>query len=302
MAICSTETVLARASARGPRLIGAISFFAVLPPVIAQEYSIDTPPEIAYVDLEARFPRLARELRYAVGVAANSSPEYAGSSGRQYSLKPIAAIQYGRFRISSSGGSGILNFGGHDDSSGASAELIDNPKLKLKLSARLGGGRSSADSAELDGLDDISRTVLLRLSGSYLLTEHLSLNSTFSWDALGRGNGATWSAGLSWATMVSNSTQISTGFGLTYANQTHMNGLFSVPESAARPDRPAFQAQAGMKDIGLGAGFMTALNKRWVTFGNVGYNYLLGSAADSPLTHGRGGASASIGIGYRCCK
>lgn len=268
----------------------------------AQEFPLEAPPRSDYVDLGAEIPIQDRPFSYAMGVATSSSPEYSGSDKRKYSLKPILALRYGRYKLSSSGGSAILNFGSQAQSSGASADLIDTQSLKLKVSARIGGGRSTSDSSDLAGLPDISKTVFTRLSASYQLSERLSMNTTVSWDLLGRGNGVTVSAGLGYKRRFGQRSEWTVGTGITYANSTHMHGLFGVPANAALPDRPAYQAQAGLKDVGLGAGFTTALSKRWIVFGNTGYTYLLGSAADSPLTRGRGAVSASIGIGYRCCK
>jgi len=271
-------------------------------PAYAQDAPIQTLPKRNYLDLEIDTEPQAPRVSYALGLALSSSPEYAGSSRRDVSLKPIAAFRYGRFKISSSGGSGILNFGEHAESSGVSADLISSRALKLKLSARIGGGRKTSDSIDLAGLPEISKTVFTRLSASYALTGQFSLNSTASWDVLGRGSGLTLSVGLGHSQYLNRRTVWNTGIGLTLANATHMQSYFGVPGDAATPTRAAYQPGAGIKDLSLGTGFMTALSPRWIAFGQLGYSRLLGQAADSPLTTGANNLSATVGIGYRCCR
>ena len=282
-------------------LSGAL--MALFPKIgLAQDYPLETSPRADYVDVEVQAPAQPSTFSFALGVALSTSPEYAGSNRRDYSLKPIGAVRYGRYKLSTSGGSSVLNFGSVSDSSGASADLINTEALKLKVSARIGGGRATSDSVDLTGLEDIPRTVFARFSVSYALTDHLSANSTVSWDLLERGNGGTLSAGIGYVTRVSANTEWNLGLGITYANDTHMQGMFGVPVASASATHEAYWAKAGLKDVGIGTGVITALNRHWIMFGNVGYSRLLGDAADSPITRGAGAFSAGIGIGYRCCK
>ena len=291
---------------RWPTLLAGLCLTAPAAPSLAQDQQASRiePSSRNYLDVEVDGspPATERRLQYALGVALTSAPEYAGSNRRGLSLKPIAAIRYGRFKISSSGGSSILNYGESADvgGSGASADLIDQKRFKLKLSARIGGGRDTADSVDLAGLPDIDRTVFARLYVSYDLTEHLNLNSGLPFDLLGHGNGATLSAGLGYTDRLSSRTEWTTGIGVGWANATHMQSMFGVPASAATAQRPAYETGAGIKDIGVG--IKTALNDNWIAFASTSYARLLGAAADSPLTTGNGGLSATIGIGYRCCK
>ena len=46
-----------------------------------------------------------------LGASVASRPEYDGASTRQTKLRPLWAFQWGRWRISTSGGSAILGFG-----------------------------------------------------------------------------------------------------------------------------------------------------------------------------------------------
>src|SRR3989344_5038269 len=50
-------------------------------------------------------------FNYALGAIVGSSPDYAGGDGRKNSLRPAWAIEYGRFRLSTSRGSAFMGHG-----------------------------------------------------------------------------------------------------------------------------------------------------------------------------------------------
>ena len=65
----------------------------------------------------------APKFNYAIGGIVGSSPDYAGGDGRKNSLRPAWAIEYGRFRLSTSRGSAFMGHGLGPSESGASATL-----------------------------------------------------------------------------------------------------------------------------------------------------------------------------------
>ena len=260
------------------------------------------PPLRSYVDIEVGPAPLEPKSEFALGLSMSSAPEYLGSDRRSVGLKPILAYRYGRFKLSSSGGSSVLNFGTVVDDSGASARLIDTKHWQLKASARIGGGRSSSDSADLAGMPELRKTAFGRLSARYQIADHWHAESTLSADILGRGNGNQLAFGLGYTLRATPSTEITVGSGLSMGNRTHMQALFGVPESASTAQRPAYDPGAGLKDVSLGAGFTTELARNWIAFGGLGAGYLIGPSVDSPLTKTRTNLSATIGIGWRCCR
>ncbi len=255
-----------------------------------------------YVDLELEKPLPEPRSEFALGFLLTSSPEYSGSNRQDLSIKPIFAYRYDRFKLSSSGGSTILNFGRAADDSGASARLVENDRWNLKASLRIGGGRDSGDSVDLAGIPDVRKTVFARLVGSYKISEHWHADSSLGWDLLGRGNGAFVTTGLGYSWRLTPGTEVGVGTALTWGNRTHMNSLYGVPSYAFTSERPAYDAGSGFKDIGAGISFTTQLAPRWIMFGGIGMGQLLGDAADSPLTTGTTSYSASVGIGWRCCR
>lgn len=270
---------------------------------VAQAVAPVEAPVRPYIDLEINkttLPEPKSEL--ALGVSLASSPEYSGSGRQGLSLKPLFAWRYGRFKLSSSGGSGVLNFGRIADDSGASARLVNFDQFKLKASLRLSSGRDSADSVDLAGLPDVRKTVIARVLGSYQFDRNWHSDAVVGFDLLGRGNGAFVTTGVGYSQRLTPDTEFTIGGSLTWGNRTHLNSLYGVPAYAVTDERPAYSPGSGLKDAAFGFGLTTQLAPRWILFGGIGYNYLLGPAAESPLTTGRGGVNANIGIGWRCCR
>ena len=260
------------------------------------------PPVRPHVDIGVGPAPEGAKSEFALGLSMTSAPEYLGSDRRKLALRPILAYRYGRFKLSSSGGSSILNFGTVVDDSGASARLIDTKRWQLKASARIGGGRSASDSADLAGMPELRQSAFGRLSVRYKLADHWNVDSTLSADLLGRGNGNSLAVGVGYGVRMTPSTEITLGSGVAMGNRTHMQALFGVPESASTAQRPVYEPGAGLKDVSVGAGFTTELARNWIAFGGLGAGYLIGPAVDSPLTRTRTNVSATIGIGWRCCR
>ncbi len=267
----------------------------------AEPTDFDTPRR-PYVDLELAKPPAEPRSELALGVVLNSSPEYSGSDRQDLSFRPVFAFRYGRFKLSSSGGSTILNFGRAADDSGASARLVENERWSLKASLRMGGGRDSGDSIDLAGIPDVRKTVFARLVAGYKISEHWRADSSLGFDLLGRGNGAFVTTGIGYGWRLTPDTEVGIGTAVTWGNRTHMNSLYGVPSYAFTSERPTYDAGSGFKDIGAGISFTTQLAPRWIMFGGFGVGRLLGDAADSPLTTGSSSYSTHVGIGWRCCR
>ena len=241
-------------------------------------------------------------LRWLLGVSATSAGEYAGSDRRELSHKVLFALRYGRFKLANSGSSSLLEFGVAPDESGASLDLLASSRWKLRAGLRIGGGQKSSDSSYLAGMPDVPESLLGRVTLGYLITPNFGVTGTLTSDLLGRGNGTTWSNSVDYRQRLGRDTEWRMGIGFTIGNASHMNSFYGVPLSAQTPDRPAYQPGAGLKGAGVGVGFTSALSSRWIAFGGVSYNLLLGKAADSPLTRQNHDLAATVGVAWRCCR
>ena len=244
------------------------------------------------------------QFNYALGVAYGFSPSYAGSDERKGHLRPVLALQYGRFSLSSSRGNSVLRHGLDTRSSGASATLVERDRFNLSASLRIDNGRSASDAVLLQGLPEVRSTLRGRLSMGYSLTDRWSLSAGLSQDLLGRSGGADLRTGVQYAFDMTPQTRVNFGVGAAMGNATFMRTQFGVPASAASQGSSLapFAPGGGLYSVDAGMGVMTALNRHWVAFGGVGFSQLRGDARRSPLTVRPNTYSATAGIAYRCCQ
>jgi len=240
---------------------------------------------------------------YVIGLAVKSAPEYEGSDRYALKLRPLWAYRYGRFKISTSGASAIMGFAADPVGSGVSAELLRTDRWKLAAALRFDSGRQSGDSARLAGLPDIQRTLRGRFSVSYRLDDEWGVGASVSQDLLGRGGGAEVGLNLGYRHWLSATTAVSAGAGLSFGDSRYMQTYYGITDAqSSASGLAAYAPQAGLKNLGVGVGIMTALTPRWIAFANAGSSRLLGDAASSPLTYRATSASVYFGLAYRCCK
>jgi outer membrane scaffolding protein for murein synthesis (MipA/OmpV family) len=242
----------------------------------------------------------SQPARYLLGASVASRPEYDGASTRQTKLRPLWAVQWGRWRISTSGGSAILGFGRDAGGAGASTLLIDSNRLRLGVSLRVDSGRNSGDATTTQGLPDVKRTLRARLYANYSLAPDWNLGANLSQDLLGRKGGLNGGLDLGWRFYRSPTLEWASGVGISVADATNMRSYFGVPESAvAATGKPAYAPGGGLRDLHAGVSFTRPLSKHWFVFGGAGGSRLLGPAADSPLTQQRNGTYANLGVAWR---
>ena len=237
-----------------------------------------------------------------IGLSAISAPEYTGSSQRDISVRPLAAVRVGRLRLATSSSSALLDFGSVTDQSGAMLDLVQSSRWKLRTGLRLSHGRHASESDQLAGIPDVRETALGRLSATYLPTSRWSLGSTLNFDLLGRGSGLTWTNSADYRYRLSPDSELRAAAGLTYGNATHLNSYYGVPLQSVTPTRAFYVPGAGLREGVVGLTLTAALSHQWIAFGNLSYTRLLGPAADSPLAFRKDNTAAIVGIGWRWRK
>ncbi len=86
-----------------------------------------------------------------------------------------------------------------------------------------------------------------------------------------------------------------------YASDDYMDAHFSISTAQAAASvvgLPAYDADAGFKNIGLEIGSDYELTERWSVNSKLGYSRLLGDAADSPVTAAKNQLSGGLGLTY----
>lgn len=261
-------------------------------------------PALGEDPLPVRPASAERRFGYVIGLSLDEVPTYSGSGSYELRPRPLWALQYGNFRLSTSGARAVMGFGGEAVSgSGASLQLADTGLWKIGAALRLASGRSSSDDPALAGLPDIRATLRGRVYADRRLGEHWSVGLGVSQDLLGRAGGALASVGLGYGARLTAHTTWSAGLSANVANGTYMQTHYGVdPAASLRSGYPAFAPRAGLLDIGAGVGAMTALSPHWIFFTGAGTGRLLGDSANSPLTRSTTSWRLSAGIAYRCCK
>ena len=258
--------------------------------------------ESGAVVTEAAAPAPKPRVNYVLGAIVSSSPDYAGGAERSYGLRPAWALEYGRFRLSSSRGNALMGHGLTAQSeSGASAMLAQSERFSLRASLRIDQGDDGSDSPRRRGLPEVRSTLRARLSTGYALTPRWSVGAGVSQDILGRDGGALMSLNLGYSFPYSQQTRVSFGVGAGFADRQYLRSHFGVPAGSASP-LPAFDPKAGLYSVDAGVDVMVALSRHWVAVGGVSVSQLQGDARRSPLTVKPLGYSASVGLAYRCCR
>ncbi|MBT9501171.1 MAG: MipA/OmpV family protein [Burkholderiaceae bacterium] len=242
-------------------------------------------------------------LHYVLGAQISSQPEYAGAPNNKSHLSPLWALQYGRWRISSSGAGQVMGFGEEVQGPGASTDLVKSDALRLGLALRVDSGRSSKDSVRLQGLPDVPRTLRARLFGSYALAPEWLASAAWSQDLLGREGGGILNLDIGYRLRQTRHTEWTAGAGITAGTARNHQSYFGItPAGSVASGLPVFSPGAGLRDVHAGVGFTHALSSRWILFGSAGVSRLLSDAALSPLVHQRQGSSVGLGLAYRCCR
>ncbi len=239
-------------------------------------------------------------VRWLVGVAANTSPNFFGGDSQHFKLKPVGALEWGRWRLSAGGGYGLMEQGRRDRGSGAQAMLRATDRFNLSLSLNIDRGRDVAETERLKGVPDVRATLRARLRARYNLSERWTASLAASQDILGRGRGMELDGWLGYRWPISTATRLDVGLGASWGNSQYMRSQFGVPQSAvASSGYPAFKPGGGLYQTELGVDLAHALSRHWVLFGGVRYAQLHGDAKRSPLTVRDSGVSATIGIAWR---
>jgi len=250
--------------------------------------------------LRAEEPVPEPRLRYVLGAAIRYQPEYAGARSNEAKISPLWAVQYGRWHISTSGGSGLLGFGSEVRGDGASTELLRSEKVRFGLSLRVDSGRKSAEASVTEGLPDVKRTLRGRLYASYALSSDWQLAGSLSQDLLGKQGGLVGGLDLGWRLRQAAHSEWTAGVGVSFADATNLRSYFGVtPAGSAASGLRTFEPGAGLRDVHAGMGWTYGFTPRWIAFSSLGASVLMSPVADSPLTQRRLGLHAAIGLAYR---
>lgn len=114
------------------------------------------------------------------------------------------------------------------------------------------------------------------------------------------GRGSLIEAGLAARMPLGKSVRLSVGPEVTWMDGDYAKSFFSVTPAQSRTSRNrTFTAASGVRDVGITATAIWSVTQHWSVIGRIGANWLVGDAADSPLTEQAFQPSAGAFVTYR---
>lgn len=266
---------------------------AATPPAAAQEEAGETASE--------RPPRSSAaqawfddRTKIAVGAAGLYRPEFEGSDSYELQPFPLVSIRnlYG-LNVENLGASYDLLAIRPDD---RDWEIRLGPALSLDL------GRDEDDNEFLDGLGDVSTSVL---GGAFVSARYGPIIARIAGghDIAGGHEGTVINARVASVIPLTDEWRIIPGVTTTWASADYMQSFFGITETqAADSIYQTYTPDSGFKDVGANLTLRYLFAENWAATGTVAYKRLVGPAADSPIVEGPGGSAdqflALIGLTY----
>lgn len=242
-------------------------------------------------------PQEERRLRILIGGAAYSGAGFMGAEGRGWGLRPAVALEWGRLRLSSGGGHGLLHPMGHGRGNRGLEGILDQgSRWSLSLSLNLDRGRSALNGDVAHSAPSVPSTLRGRLRLRYQLAARWSASLALGQDLLGRGGGLEADAWLGYGLPLGEATRLTAGLGLSAGNGPFMRSEFGRP---AAPGRTAYQPRGGVYQSELGLELTHSLSRAWVAYGGLRSAWLHGPARHSPLVRRSHDTGVWVGLAWR---
>lgn len=207
---------------------------------------------------------VGNNIRFELGGGVGVAPEYEGSS--DYEVKPVFNGRIISLNL------GVLNLGG-----GQADGFSVGPSFRYL------GERDAGDDPLLAGIPAVDDSLELGLRIGYE-TEYTRVFGQARYGVTGH-NAVTGELGADLVMRPvlrpGESTEFSIGPRLSFGDDDYMDTYFSVPTGATF--LAPYNASSGFKSAGVEATLRHDFSERWAVETSVGWNRLIGDAADSPI-------------------
>jgi outer membrane scaffolding protein for murein synthesis (MipA/OmpV family) len=206
-----------------------------------------------------------------LGAGAMLAPRYEGSDRLTVMPLPVIEVVWrDRVFLSSFNGLGIY--------------ALNREDLQLGVSVNYDSGRSEDDDRRhLGGLGDVDGAVQGKVFASYSWNG-IDLSAEVA-QSFGGSDGTVVEAGIAYPIALGERLTLTPGVSLSWADDDYMEAYFGVSASqSANSGLSRYSANAGFKDVDLSLDARYLLTEHWALGLRVGAGYLLGDAADSPIT------------------
>lgn len=172
------------------------------------------------------------------------------------------------------------------------SNLLPHENIRLGLSAQYVFERDDVDNNRVDNLDDTDDGFLLGVLIGYDIKldggDVIGVSFDPRWD-VSDDIGGLFTGRVNYTKPIGQSWIFRGGFEATYASEDYMDEFFEVDSNdAARSGISQFNADDGLKDIGINLGVTYKITERWSTTGTGSWNRLVGDAGDSPIVDKEG--------------
>jgi outer membrane scaffolding protein for murein synthesis (MipA/OmpV family) len=243
--------------------------FAVAPALATDLERADAPAEVGAAE-----PAEQREIVADLGLGVRVTPEFPAAEQYIYQPWPIAELQFLRIPVL--------------------GEVVtgDPSIVSVYPSFDIVGERESGDAAYLAGTDDVDHSVEI---GPGLALERGGLRgfAQVRYGVSGH-NGFVAEAGVDYVSDQHERFRVTAGPRISLASGEYMDAYFSVPAGAALP---AYDADGGLKDIGVDVEATYAVTRQVRVHATAGYRRYVGQAGDSPIVDAGDQNRFTLGIG-----
>jgi MipA family protein len=236
----------------------------------------------------------------AITSVTSWGPDYLGSENYGVSFKPGLLLRYGRWTVSSNGSFAARTDDLNELPRGLGLNLLGDEHDWVKLSLRVDSGRRSKGVDGLQGVDDVPRTLRLRLSARKEWGDGWVITPGVNVDLLKKGVGHTvdLAVGKDWRLGAKLRWSVSTG--LTWATADYMRSYFGItPSESIASGYAVYEPGSGFRDLRMGTGLHYEINKDWVAVAHASLQRLIGQAARSPTTQATTQWGVGAGLGWR---
>ena len=230
-----------------------------------------------------------------VGAGITFAPDYEGSEDSEAGLALFGRYNWQSGRFVQLGGS---------NSAGRAASLRANvisdamsPVWEFGPVLQFRPERDAVDNDRVDRLSKVDNAVELGLFGGFA-TGPWSGALTWVADVSDEHDGYIITLNGAYRLPVNNQWSLTFGAAATYADSDYMDTYFSVtPSDAIRsPGLRVFDADSGVKDVGLSVAANYKINQNWGVLGSLAYFRMLDDAEDSPLVDDEGDDNQLHGV------
>ena len=193
-------------------------------------------------------------------------------------------------------GFGALQWGGR--SYGTAIGSTPANGVSLRGAFRFIGERDDKDHPELAGLEDIDPAVELGFGLTYRQTNWLAFGEVRQ--GFGGHDGVTGTIGADLIFRPSDRFTVTAGPRINFGNSEYAGTYFGVTAAeAAASSFGAYDADGGVLGAGVEVRGIYELDDRWAVEGQLSYEKLQNSAADSPITRAGSDDQWRVSIGLR---